>query len=327
MSKKATWLDGIAATQQRDSQGEILSIEGADITDLQNKGRFCDNHGSGFFNSLGRVTEAKKIMKAEDCDNDRQRHFWDVVKSPYIYVKGYLYDDDDSSHPNAKAAGAILRNLHKADCPLKIKASVEGGTVARGIKDPSLLARTKIHSVALTFCPANHATVMEPLNINKSEDFEQDEVLIKSVLHLAKTDVPSFRHVARVASAEKIANNINLLNDLTQKMDIPRTFPSIDTGSIISNILSSKVAKNVERIGEMVKDYVQKALTAGYGGAGAPTSRTGGAVLQSESVEPKMRYVACNKCGKEQVFMKYQVKCRECGDAFPMETIKKMIVD
>ena len=96
MAKKPLEIDMIAGSQLRDTQGEMLSVEGADITDLQmGRGRFNDNHGKGFFNSIGRITEAKKIFKAEDCEDDRHMYYWNKVKAPYIYVKGVLYDDED----------------------------------------------------------------------------------------------------------------------------------------------------------------------------------------------------------------------------------------
>ena len=524
MAKRPLEIDMCSSSQLRDTQGEMLNVEGADITELElGKGRLNDNHGKGFFNCLGKVTAAKKIFKAEDCDDDRQRYYWEKVKSPYIYVKGVLFDDED--HPNAKAAAAILRNIHKTDCPLKIKASVEGGVVSRGLSDPALLARTKIHSIALTFVPANQATLVEPLNLDKSEvDADADFILIKSVLHLAETNVPSFRHIIRDASAEKIENNINeilaalgkdeainlkqelikdslqnkivenvvLINEMVhaevERMDkstfkgalagaalmaanpAVATPPSAPSATIYkvpenhqktwSNVaqenpvlgaigqVESSGAKNYNHekdkngwsaggmfgmrptaaayvlrvhpelsqkypeLAEAAKDlnknhstlterfntdpvvaadfakalldtnknqtrglkmlihswnhglkgtwdrfknegedainndeYVQKvmkamdklpkkpmtvskALTAGYGGAGSPTSMTGGAVLQSEAQEigPKtLTFITCDHCGKDQVYGKYQVKCREpeCGKAFSMAKLEK----
>ncbi len=251
MAKRPLEIDMCSSSQLRDTQGEMLNVEGADISELElGKGRLNDNHGKGFFNCLGKVTAAKKIFKAEDCDDDRQRYYWEKVKSPYIYVKGVLFDDED--HPNAKAAAAILRNIHKSDCPLKVKASVEGGVVSRGISDPALLARTKIHSVALTFVPANQATLVEPLNLNKSEcDAEADAILIKSVLHLAETNVPSFRHIVRDASAERIENNVN---------EIMAALGAEDRlalkQELIKNSLESKIADNVHRIHQLVMKAV-----------------------------------------------------------------------
>jgi hypothetical protein len=217
MAKKPLEIDMIAGSQLKDTQGEMLSVEGADISDLiAGKGRLNDNHGKGFFNAIGRVTDAKKILKEQDCTDPRHKYYWEKVKAPFIYVKGYLYDDED--HPNARAAAAILRNIHKSDIPLKIKASVEGGIVSRGIADPSLLAQTKIHSVALTFTPANNATLVEPINLDKSMYNEAaDYLLIKSVQHLAETNVPSFRAVQKAASAAKVAKNIRMIQKLLKK--------------------------------------------------------------------------------------------------------------
>ena len=72
------------------------------------------------------------------------------------------------------------------------------------------------------------------------------------------------------------------------------------------------------------KKPLKKAMMAGYGGAGAPTSQTGGGVIQAESLEqgrPGFKYVTCNNCGKEQVHAKYQVKCRECGHGMSFEKL------
>jgi hypothetical protein len=71
-----------------------------------------------------------------------------------------------------------------------------------------------------------------------------------------------------------------------------------------------------------------KALTAG-GTAGSPADRTGGAVLQTESVdgiypnpkETRFQYISCHNCGKEQPYLKYQVKCRGCGKNFPFDSL------
>ncbi len=330
MAKKPLEIDMIAGSQLRDTQGEMLSVEGADISDLEaGKGRLNDNHGKGFFNAIGRVTGAKKIFKEEDCEGERQKYYWEKVKAPFIYVRGVLYDDEE--HPNAKAAAAILRNIHRADVPLKLKASVEGGVVSRGLKDPALLARTKIHSIALTFTPANNATLVEPISLGKSHDAEADMLLIKSVMHLAQTNVPSFRHIARDASASKVRSNLQRIADMIHDSGLESvvTVPSKDY--IIQKTLEAKISSNVDKIHSLVKripkhsnEGVAKALTAGYGG-GSPTSATGGQALQTESLEdrklPGFKYVSCDKCGKEQIHAKHQVKCRDCGQSWSLEKL------
>jgi len=259
MAKKPLEIDACAGSQLRDTQGEMLSVEGADISDLQaGKGRWNDNHGKGFFNSIGRITGAKKIFKEEDCEDDRQRYYWNKVKAPYIYVKGYLYSDED--HPNARAAAAILRNIHKSDVPLKLKASVEGGVLSRGLADPSLLARTKIHSVALTFTPANNATLVEPLSVEKSLDDAGDMELIKSVIHLAETNVPSFRHIARDASAARVRANLERIVELMKGDD------SIDLPTkqeILQYALESKIQSNVAKIHDIVEQIRHENMEKG----------------------------------------------------------------
>jgi hypothetical protein len=248
------WIDMCAGSELKDTQGETLSIDGADIDDLQaGRGRFNDNHGKGFFNSLGMVTEAKKIFKSDDCDNDRHKYYWDKIKAPFIYAKGYLFNNED--HPNAKAAAAILRNIHREDAPLVMKASVEGGVVARGTKDSSRLARTKIHSVALTFTPANNATLVEPINLDKSlGDWEADKQLIKSVMHLAETNVPSFRHIQRHASANSIHENITKIKELSKQLGVDVAIDLPEPEVIIKNAVMNKIENNVIKINKLVKN-------------------------------------------------------------------------
>jgi len=487
MSKKHLEIDMVAGSQLRDTQGEMLSVEGADISELiAGKGRFNDNHGKGFFNSIGRITEAKKIYKAEDCDNERHTYYWDKIKAPYVYCRGYLYDDD-ADHMNAKAAAAILRNIHKHDTPLKLKASVEGGVLSRGLKDPSLLAATKIHSVALTFTPANQATLVEPLDLDKSKyDEVMDRILIQSVAHLAETNVPSFRHITRVASAEKIKRNLYKMQDLVNQTgdeNLEKAFKQAIAGaammgalagapqaaeakqpiehaniipqqkvtheSLVNGIKSKnpnlwaiaqyessggknlnhkmvnkgmhegqraggpwgmmpktaqyvfsinpKLAKKYPQLAQHLSDVdtnhkavteainkdpklayelantlyghisqkrktpediyhawhyginsknkadpegyvdnvkrglasISKALTAGYGGASAPTSRTGGSVMQTEKLDDGrlgFKHVVCEHCGKEQIYAKNQVKCRDCGQSWSLANLYKVMV-
>lgn len=320
MTREPLKIDMIAGSQLRDTQGEMLDVEGADISELiAGNGRLNDNHGKGFFNAIGKVTGAKKIFKKSDCENDRHTYYWDKIKAPYIYVEGELYDDED--HPNAKAAAAILRNIHKSDMPLKIKASVEGGVVARGQKDPNHLAKTKIHSVALTFTPANQATLVEPTSLQKS-DWEADQILIKSVMHLAKTDVPSFRHVTRHAQAEKIVDNFRKINELAKANNLT-PLPEYSVQEMIEDAISEKIQHNVVKINKLVK-----ALTAGYGGAGAPTQATGGSVLQSESLDDGkgFKYFTCPKCGHEQIHASHQVKCRKCNGNLSLEQLYDVMV-
>jgi len=297
VAKKPLEIDMIAGSQLRDTQGEMLSVEGADISELQaGRGRLNDNHGKGFFNAIGRVTDAKKIFKKEDCENERQEYYWNKVKAPFIFVKGYLYDDED--HPNARAAAAILRNIHKTDTPLQLKASVEGGVLARGVSDSTLLARTKIHSVALTFTPANNNTLVEPTSLKKSEyDEAADMLLIKSVVHLAQTNVPSFRHIARDASATKVQNNLTKLVDLMRELGIEGEITIPSKQQILNKALEQKIQTNIELIKqkmaelkaeELEKAGIKNALAAAGMGAALAMSPSMTSQNDSSPVAPSV---------------------------------------
>jgi len=291
----ATKFDAVAGSELRDIQGEILDVKGADISELEaGQGIVNDNHSNKLPDVIGRVTGAKKIFKVEDCESDRQKYFWNKIKAPYIYVTGELFDDED--HRSARAAAAILRHQHKTDSPLKLKCSVEGGIVERGEKDDRILKRTKIKGLALTFTPANNATLVEGVDLNKSNNPQEFE-LIKSISHLARKDVPSFIEMADTLSEIKILSNVEKIKE---------------------TILTLK------------KNNINKALVAGYGSAGSPTSLTGGGVFQTESIDTKSnknQYIECPSCGKEQPYVVYQVKCRSCNKHFPFDTLAKFFIN
>ena len=281
--KKGMKFHGVAATEAVDSQGERLSLEGCDISALEaGLGRCNDNHQRNFMGQVGFITNAKKIFKVEDCDSDSQKFFWNQVKTPYLFVEGELYDDVD--HPNAKAAAAIMKHLGKGDSPLAVKMSVEGAVLAR--KDGGILDRTKVHSVALTFTPANKQTLALPIdNLTKSDAPAPDwEALRKSVTVV--NDIPSF---IEVSVEQRIVN------------------------------LANKVVEIVEKVTNM-----KKALSAGYGGGGDPSGLTGGAVLAMPSIDKL--YTSCPECGKRQVVKKNQVACAHCGKGFTMDKILKTLL-
>lgn len=291
----ATKFDAVASSYLRDTQGEILDINGADISELEaGRGVVNDNHSNKLPDVVGRITEAKKIFGLEDCENERHRYYWDKIKAPYIYTAGELYDDED--HRSAKAAAAILKHQHRTDSPLRLKCSVEGGIVERGTKDDRILKRTKIRGLALTFTPANNATLVEGLDLAKSSATSEEMELIKSFVPAAIVDVPTLVDFSKRISAQKIRENIEKINEI---------------------------------VSDFKKNNLNKALSAGYGSAGSPTDMTGGSVLQTESVDSgrTFKYIDCPSCGKDQPYTKYQVKCRSCGKSFPFDTLAKFMLN
>jgi hypothetical protein len=203
-----TEIDGIIASELRDTQSEILDVKGADITELEaGRGYFNTDHRNGFSDVVGRVTKARKIFGPEDCEDERQKYYWNKLKVPLVYASGYLFDKD-GDHRSAKAAAAILRNQARTDSPLKLKASVEGGIIERGKTDPRLLKRTKITKVALTFTPANNNTLIETPRLEKCQPQPGDIELIREFLPMAFDDAPSFHDLGQSLTKAKIEANV-----------------------------------------------------------------------------------------------------------------------
>jgi hypothetical protein len=256
---KATVIDGIAATEAWDQQGEKLVLNGADISEMTDKGYFNDNHGKGFINLLGKITFAKKIMSEKDISDERQRVLWEQNKSPYLYVKGYLFDEGD--HPNAKALATIMHQFKKMNSPLGVQMSVEGKVVDRNAD--GVIKQSLIRNVALTVTPANDTTGARVISDNVASE------IINKCKEIG----------ANVEYASTLIKNIN---DGTNQ-PIKRRFIEIPDDSFSLSKLES-IKQKVEKITDMVK-----MLSVGYGGAGAPASRTGGSAMTPEHVEDKLK--------------------------------------
>jgi hypothetical protein len=161
---------------------------------------------------------------------------------------------------------------------------------------------------------------------------------------------PHVRHLAESmnkastleASLRKLSNNVEKINELIKTLDTtggPLYHIHKDGYRVTSEPLSVRQidsvhggVKKLEASGHVLVPYdkskVNKALTAGYSGASAPTSRTGGSVLQTEHLDlgRGFKYIKCNGCGDEQVYMQHQVKCRKCQQHFPMADLYKLMV-
>jgi hypothetical protein len=88
---------------------------------------------------------AKKIYKRDDCENDRQRKYWDEVKLPFIYGICRLYDG--AGHEEAKRIAAIIRDHAANNEPIVCRYSVEGATLN---KEDNRLLESVVRRVAVT---------------------------------------------------------------------------------------------------------------------------------------------------------------------------------
>jgi hypothetical protein len=173
--KKATIIEGVAATSARDQQGESLDIDGADISPLLEGRGFANSDHSGRFEHLvGRIVGAKKIKDLSDCETPSQIKYFNEMKKPFLWTKIELWDGH--GHKEADAIGSIYNYYHSKGEEPPVKLSVEGKTIERGKN--GVLKRTLIKGVALTVHPANRTTRTDVVGIVKS--MGASEALIKS---------------------------------------------------------------------------------------------------------------------------------------------------
>ena len=157
----STFIHGIAASQALDSSGERIIIEGIDISSLVNGNGGVFNYEHKSENSsqiVGKILEAKKILKRSDCENDDHKYFWDKVKMPFLYVAGELFDA--VGHSGAKDVAAMLKydEKNKGNIKQLINFSIEGSRLE---KRGSEIAKCIARKVTITLTPCNHTASAE----------------------------------------------------------------------------------------------------------------------------------------------------------------------
>lgn len=173
--RKATIIEGIASTAHRDSQGEVLDLDGADITPLlEGRGFVNSDHSNRFEHLVGRVLNAKKIKSLGDCETPSQVKYYMDIKKPFIWTQLELWDGH--GHKEADAIGSIYKFYDSKGEKSPIKLSVEGKTLERS--NGGILKRTIIKGVAITVYPANKTTRTEVTGLVKSAGCDMD--LVKS---------------------------------------------------------------------------------------------------------------------------------------------------
>lgn len=166
-------LDAPVATNALDSSGEILSIQGLDITDFI-EGRATANwehSNTSEDGAVGRFIYAKKIFSEQDCETPRQLNFWKQLKHEFLYGIVELFDDE--GHPGAVSIAAMARYFIKRKEKIRIGMSIEGSTLDR---DGHLLNRAVARKAAITLTPCNKECWIEyageEMPISKSESVE-----------------------------------------------------------------------------------------------------------------------------------------------------------
>jgi 8-oxo-dGTP pyrophosphatase MutT (NUDIX family) len=177
-------IDGAIATAAIDSSGETMDIEGCDISSLPKDGLLNFEHknsenGGSFVSIIGKCIKAKKIFTESDCENGRERMYWNDIKLPFIYGVFRLF----KNHPNAEAAMAIMRDQAEHREPQILRFSIEGSTIER---KGNTLVHTLARNVALTQKPCNKTAISGILS-DPSNPKEKDELA-----EILKEDIEKF---------------------------------------------------------------------------------------------------------------------------------------
>jgi diguanylate cyclase (GGDEF)-like protein len=239
-------IDGALGSEALDSSGEVLDVQGADVSDVD-AGTLLLNYEhqpgeDGADTVVGKVVYAKKIYSRSDCDTDRQRMYWDQIQLPYIYGICRLYDG--AGHDNARGLAAMIRDHVANGEMIAVRFSVEGSTLERV---GNRLKQSVIRRVALTLKPCNRTAnsgLLEDPNAPDGFDKTPVKERIKDLLDIEDAEKNESKH------------------------------PLYDRLGGAAPIMCNPV----------VEDGLNKAITAG-GMDAAPSSLTGGAALQREHID------------------------------------------
>lgn len=129
------WIQGIASTDARDLQGEIVKQNGIDFSYFLRCGYFNDDHKSGPEHKVGQPTECR------------------VTKNG-LWVKGFLF----KNHKRADHYWELLHSLETSGSDRKVGFSVQGKVKRR---EGNKIVECWIQDIALTPSPINTTTWAE----------------------------------------------------------------------------------------------------------------------------------------------------------------------
>lgn len=160
--KKGLVFEGLASAELKDQTNEVMSLEGMDISDLENGTGYLNwDHSNAPQDIIGKVLGAKKIFDEKDCETPNQKKFWDHVQEPFLWIKGEVFTEGGPNEfEKAKQVAALMKRFsHYGLSPIRL--SVEGKVLQRDGKDDKLLARTSVSRVAVTARPCLKETRTE----------------------------------------------------------------------------------------------------------------------------------------------------------------------
>lgn len=159
----ATFIHGIAASENIDSSGERISILGMDISSLDKDGVFNWEHKADQPGQVvGKILKAKKIFSDADCEDEHELYFWHKCKVPYLYVMGELMDDYKESAK--EVAGHFRYEADRKDVHeySTVNFSIEGAKIEKQGMD---IGKSIARKVTITVMACNKAAVAEMVSV------------------------------------------------------------------------------------------------------------------------------------------------------------------
>lgn len=213
----ATFVHGIAASENIDSSGERLLMSGLDISTLAIDGVFNWEHKKDFpGQTVGKILKAKKIFSEQDCEDDQQLYFWNKITTPYLYVMGELFDDfQESAQDCAGMFKYDAAKKGKQDTNV-VSFSIEGAKIEKQGMD---VTRSVARKVTITNLPCNKAADAEMLTDGESENGDDVDSIFKAEVI----------EISLIKNADKLGI-VSMKKTLTTKPGIPTASPAAPMG-------------------------------------------------------------------------------------------------
>lgn len=253
-------IQGVASTEDKDLQGEIVRQHGLDISPIkEGRGWINYNHSNDPEDMVGKLDDASLTNKG-------------------MNIEGYLF----KKHKRAQGVYQILKSLDDKDRHA-VSLSIEGKIMKRSGKSNKVISSAKVDKVAITFDPINTNTYVElckaltrkgegmeksfeakESDINKDNDImtEQDQ---KQESHAANAsdsakmveedrgdgiDLPNSNYSGQQEPAKP--NTYELLQNIDQKLSMLLEYGMADqkekTIKSLKGLISDKVKKAFQKL-------------------------------------------------------------------------------
>lgn len=182
--KDGEWrIRGLASTEKRDQQNEIILQKGIDLTPIdKKKGVINFDHMRGPENMIGLLDGYTRTDRG-------------------LFIEGRLF----KNHTKAKAVYEIMSSLAEGDRG-RVGLSVEGKIIERDAANPSIIKKCAINAVAVTLNPVNadtYADIVKSMNAAESIEIDSQENLESNGVEKTNQDEPTFTASQVMAIVQK----------------------------------------------------------------------------------------------------------------------------